>query len=450
MPPSDHLYLKKLSLLVVAFVFLGCTGEKPDKKAAPTTLGPAVTLPAVQPAFAELPPYQSKNIVPMLKERTFPVDRAVNYKQVAAFLGIQLTPGQKKFLADHKFLLIPKSATKFRGKVDLSGMDEDPFDEMIGLFDVMSGASDPMQRQPENCRLVNPDVMLQALHKYFENSLEYLEKTELAKEGRDFLSAMQARAFDDKTKASGPLAEHYETIVAQFTVPLVILENATWPNPKAESTIEATPTAPPADDGDTLEHALELLNKYKDKFSGPVFDRIVAELQLIYGGKEVVPSPLYGQYAKEGAVKADYTQFTPRSHYVKNSLLRGYFRAMIYLGRNSYLLGAKDGISDAMLVAYLMATPGPNGQAPLQEWQRIMELTGFYAGQPDDIGYPQWRDYLVKVLGSTKLSPGRPWTPRRWPRFPRGWQGSSHPGFSPKWWLSLGYSPPPKSKCWGR
>ena len=257
MPPSDHLHLKKLILIVVAFVFLGCTGEKPEKKAAPAAMGPAVTLPAVQPTFAELPPYQAKNIVPMLKERTFPVDRAVNYKQVASFLGIQLTPGQKKFLADHKFLLIPKSATKFKGKVDLSGMDEDPFDEMIGLFDEMSGASDPMRRQPENCRLVNPDVMLQALHKYFENSLEYLEKTELAGELRSFLAAMQARALDDKAKASGSLAEHDEIIAAQFTVPLVILENARWPNPKAQETIEPSPPpTPPADDGDTLENAL--------------------------------------------------------------------------------------------------------------------------------------------------------------------------------------------------
>ena len=203
MPSSDHLHLKKLILIVVALVFLGCTDEKPEKKAAPAAMGPAVSLPAVQPNFAELPPYQAKNIVPMLKERIYPVDRAMNYKQVASFLGIQLTPAQKKFLADHKFLLIPKSATKFKGKVDLSGMDEDPFDEMIGLFDEMSGASDPMRRQPENCRLVNPDVMLQALHKYFENSLEYLEKTELAVELRSFLAAMQARALDGKAKASG-------------------------------------------------------------------------------------------------------------------------------------------------------------------------------------------------------------------------------------------------------
>ena len=46
------------------------------------------------------------------------------------------------------------------------------------------------------------------------------------------------------------------------------------------------------------------------------------------------------------------------------------------------------------------------GQAPLQDWQRIMERTGFYAGQPDDIGYPEWRNFLVKLLGTEKLAAG--------------------------------------------
>ena len=399
---------KFLSLFLAFVVIAGCTVEKPEKSAPPVT-GPSVHLPAMElEAFGDLPAVKSEAITPAFKEQASTVDKAVNYRQVMAFLGVQLTPAQKRFINDHKFLLIPKSNTKFKGKVDLSGADEDPFDEMIGLFDYISGSSDPALRQPENCRFVNPDVMLQALHKYFENSLEYLEKTELAGALRNFLTAMQDGALEDKASASGKLAEHYELIAAQFTVPLVILENARWPNPKEQEIVEPSPPPPPpADDQDTLENALKILDKFKDKFSDPVFNRMAAELRLIYGAKDLAPSPLYGQYAKPGeTVKADYTQFTPRSHYVKGSLLRAYFRAMMYLGRNGYLLGNEGGISDSLLVALLMANPGPDGQAPLKDWRRIMELTGFYAGKPDDIGYPEWRDFLVKVLGTEKLSAG--------------------------------------------
>ena len=402
--------VSRIILLFLVFMLIAaCTAERPEKS-APTVVvaGPIVSLPAVElETFGDLPPAKAEAVIPSLKEQASNVDRAVNYPQVMAFLGVQLTAAQKKFLSDHKFLLIPKSATKFRGKVDLGGVDEDPFDEMIGLFDYISGAGDPVKRLPENCRFVNPDVMLQALHKYFENSLEYLEKTELAEALRRFLSSMQARALEDKAAVTGKLAEHYELIAAQFTVPLVILENARWPNPKDQETIESSPAPPPpADDGDTLENALKILDRFKDKFSGPLFSRMVAELRLIYGAKALAPSPLYGQYAKDGTASADYTQFTPRSHYVKSSLLRSYFRAMMYLGRNGYLLGKEEGVTDAMLVTLLMANPGPDGQAPLKDWLRIMYLTCFYAGKPDDIGYPEWRDFLVKVLGREKFPVG--------------------------------------------
>ena len=73
----------------------------------------------------------------------------------------------------------------------------------------------------------------------------------MAGESRRFLAAMQARALDGKARRPASPAEHYEMIAAQFTVPLVILENARWPNPKAQETIEPSPPpTPPADDGE--------------------------------------------------------------------------------------------------------------------------------------------------------------------------------------------------------
>ena len=83
----------------------------------------------------------------------------------------------------------------------------------------------------------------------------------------------------------------------------------------------------------------------------------------------------------------------------------------MYLGRNSYLLGKAAGVTDALLTALLMASPGPDGNPPLKDWQRIMEITGFYAGRPDDISYPEWRNFLVKVLGTDRLSAGEALNP---------------------------------------
>lgn len=409
---------KFIPLFLALFFIAMCSSEKP----APPLAGPTVSLPALElQPFGDLPPLKPPVITPSLKDRASTVDLAVNYKQVMAFLGVRLTPGQKKFLNEHKFLLIPKSATPFKGEANLSGGEEDPFDEMLGLFDYITGATDPMSRQPENCRFVNPDVMLHALHKYLENSLEYLEKKELAETLHRFLTNIQAKALEYKTATSGKLAEHYELIGAQLTVPLVILENARWSSPKKPDIIPSPDAESlPPDDGDTLENALKILDRFKGKVSEPIFNRMAAELRLIYAARDLAPSPLYGQYAKSEVANSDYTQFTPRSHYVKSSVLRSYFRAMMYLGRNSYLLGKEEGFTDALLAALLMASPSPDGKPLLQDWQRIMEITGFYAGKPDDISYPEWRNFLVKVLGAEKLSSGEALNPATLAKITRG------------------------------
>ena len=150
---------------------------------------------------------------------------------------------------------------------------------------------------------------------------------------------------------------------------------------------------------------MKRLEKYQKQFSPEVYGRMSQEIKNIYQANDLLVSPLYGQYAKDVELKTDYSQYTPRSHYTKSSLLRGYFRAMMYLGRNSYRLEKPAGISDALLVAYILAIPGSDGQPIGKDWQRIMELTTFYAGYPDDICYEEWRNFIAKVLGTAKLSP---------------------------------------------
>ena len=282
------------------------------------------------------------------------------------------------------------------------------WDEMVGMFDEVGGSESVAARRPENARLVTPDVLLHAFHKYFENSLEYLERFDLAPLLRRFLHQAQSSALKYRDQSSGKLAARYEVVAAQLTVPLVILENCQWPIPyeerlKAgggESDLAEKPDIP-----ESLESALQGLGKYQKQFSPEVFGRMAQEIKNIYQAAGVSVSPLYGQYAKEGEVKTDYTQYTPRSHYAKTSLLRAYFRAMMYLGRNSYLLNNPEGIADALLLAHLMASPGPDGQPLVKDWQKLMEITTFYAGAPDDIGYPEWRNFVVKVLGTEKFSP---------------------------------------------
>jgi hypothetical protein len=397
-PPSRSAEL----ILMILTVFLATAGQVGPSAAADP---PGLTLPAVTlSAFAEVPPLKTLEVTPSLKDTATTVDKAANAKGVMKLLGVRLTPGQKKFLNEHKFLMIPKRATQFKGRMG-EGWN---WDEMLGMFDEVGGPESVEMRKPEHARLVTPDVMLHAFHKYFENSLEYLERFDLAPLLRRFLQQAQAQALKYRDQSSGKLAARYEVVAAQLTVPLVILENSQWPIPYEERLKKGggeQELIEKPDVAETLDGALKGLAKYQKQFSPEVFDRMAHEIRNIYEAARVAESPLYGQYGQDGALKTDYTQFTPRSHYAKTSLLRAYFRAMMYLGRNSYRLNKPEGISDALLLAHLLASPGPDGQPLVKDWQKLMEITAFYAGPPDDICYPEWRTFVVKVLGAEKFSP---------------------------------------------
>jgi len=205
---------------MILTVILGTAGQVEQSAAADL---PALTLPQVSlAAFAELPPPKTLEVTPGLKDSATTVDKAANAKGVLKMLGIRLTPAQKKFLNEHKFLLVPKRATRFKGTMG----DGWEWDEMLGMFDEIGGSEAASERKPENARLVTPDVLLHAFHKYFENSLEYLERFDLAPLLRRFLSQAQANALKYRGQSSGKLAARYELVAAQLTVPLVILGNA--------------------------------------------------------------------------------------------------------------------------------------------------------------------------------------------------------------------------------
>jgi hypothetical protein len=404
-----HQHFGRGTVIFLALVLLaGCGSEPPAPIAGP----PALTLPEVKlQAFAPLPPPAPPAVTPSLQDTASNLAQAANYPEVMSFLGVRLSAAQQKFLNDHKFLLIPKGATRFQGQFSFEGCHFGyAWDEMLGLFDAFCGSSSsPLDRRPENCRLVTPDVVLHAFHKYFENSLEYLEEHDLGPLLRRFLQQAQSQALAYR-KMSGPeLAPRYELLAAQFTVPLILLENARWPQARTpEGKLPPVEAGAKPEVAGSLDQALVLLQKFRGQFSPEMDARLAAELRAIYEARAVAVSPLWGSYDPQGQVKCDYTQYLPRSHYAKNSRLRGYFRAMMYLGRSGYPLARPQGLTDAMLVAHLLATPGAQGRPTLlHDWQQIMEITAFYAGQSDDLTYPQWRDFLVRQLGSPACSPAQ-------------------------------------------
>lgn len=361
-----------------------------------------LALPAAPLApFAKLPPLKGAPPAPAMAEAAAKLADATNREALLASVGVTLTKAEEAYLETNRFLVVPKARTRFAGQVAI-GPEGFQFDEMAGMYDQLAGGTDPMQRKPEHVRLVTPDIALHVFHKLAENALEQVEKTELGAALRAFVTGLRGRLVASGKEVGGEAGARLTALAARFAVPEAILESANW-NPKNPA-MEGPDKPVEADDKDTLQAAQDQLLKLAAGIPADEVKKANAELELIFAADKTAMSPFFSGYAKEPR-ESDYTQFKPRSHYAKVSALRAYFRAMMYLGRNTFLFETDQGITDALLVAWAMAGQSPDKKSLLDGWTRIMEVTGFFAGSPDDVSYPSLRDWALKVLGAKTITP---------------------------------------------
>jgi len=341
----------------------------------------------------DVPALQTMEFTAALTETETDVTAAVNYDEVMTYLNLSLSSDQQSFLQDNKFLLVPLEDT------DLA-MEYVDYDEMLGAFDEIGGEYSTASRSPENAKLVTPDVVLHAFHKFFENSLEKIEKEQLGASLRSFIEKLQQKAVACISDEDAEIAERCENLAAQLTVAHVLIENAQWDKPLYFDTPDDETTWETNDETvDSIDNAKTLLAEFESDFSAEMYAAIEQELEDVYAANGLGQSPLFIQYYED--LVTDYTQFTPRSHYTKTSSLRAYFRTMMYLGRSSYFFDESElGVKDTLLLTYLMSSD----QEILDLWTEIMQVTGFYAGQADDIVYDVWANYVSDTLGDEELS----------------------------------------------
>jgi len=325
---------------------------------------------------------------PRIEEDEGSLGAAPNVDRLLKTFRITLTAGQKAYLRTHKFLLVPREGTAL---ADTSNRDE-----LLDAFDRIGGDSNILYRSPENAKLVTPDLMLHAFNRFFGMTLEELEKGTLRQDLERFLEGVLEGAAQAQRQAAPAAAAGYDRIRAQMAVALALLETCGelpppfFEDPEAEkSYFDLDGTA------DTGESAGSRLRELAPDLSEAALGQATDELDLIYAADRVAASPLFGPY--DPSVRADYTQFQPRSYYAKYSALRAYFRTMLYLGRAGYGLKGDAGLTDAVLLAGLFSRKDAAGNLPADAWQRVMDITALYAGTSDDLTYPEWQAFLKEA-----------------------------------------------------
>ncbi|MDR3642724.1 MAG: DUF3160 domain-containing protein [Candidatus Doudnabacteria bacterium] len=329
----------------------------------------------------------------------YPIDNALqaipNYSDVAQKLKLNLSPAQQKYLENNHFVLVNTADTAFASNYGYN------FDEMLTDFDYLTGSASQYYRTPDNTKLVTPDVVLHTYHKFFDMTLEQLEQKELAQSLGDFLNSLYGNLLGAEQNSTGYTQTRYQNLLAQMTVARVLFENKNGPKPDSFNTPDQENAYNQQDQTvDSYDNAKTILAKYTAGLTPDLISAAQSELGNIYQASKVGTSPLFGQYS--ATQKTDYTQFTPRSHYTKNSAFRAYFRTMMYLGRSSYFLQTDNGIADASLLVKQFQIKNQSGITPVNPWQKIMTVTAFYAGQSDDLTYNEWQSYEKSVLGTAQ------------------------------------------------
>lgn len=321
-------------------------------------------------------------------------------------LSIKLSDDQIKLLDTQRFLLIPIESTSLAEALPNSE-DGDGYDftsdEMLMAFARLGGPDDEIDRKPFNARLITPDVALHAWHCGFSRALEAAERRRLHGLLTQFLANSLTNARALRAASTEDTAMRMAWTEARFAAPWVLLGEPE-PRPPTEPTYDdegriKKPEPPPYEDAvkSRLTKACKLLPE-------AVAAALKQEISLVLAAEGFTPSPLFGQYAPNKP--ADYSQFKPRSHYTKSAVLGGYFRAMMFLGRNGYELNTPEAIGDATLAALVMArAPEKKKSAPLAIWKELMEITGFFAGQSDDITYNEFSVWLKATLGNIPADP---------------------------------------------
>ena len=231
----------------------------------------------------------------------------------------------------------------------------DATDDPLRAFATLEGWDQPVY--------VSSGIPLHMLHIFFDQVLQNLEEDYFFHDLKEICSHL----YEKNLERGNTLNAGY------FAVPLSFLDSGFQPDPSVAGTLEQ-------------------------------------ELRLIEAHEGFAESPLMGY-------REDYSQYVPRGHYTASRRLEDYFRAMMWLGRLTFLLngGEPNGPSEIYLVseerARLMTVSalltvsdlqeqGPDGGALLEKWKRIYELTAFFAGFADDLSLPEYSSAAASVGGT--------------------------------------------------
>ena len=388
----SHLILK-LSIILVAIVLLAGgtyfaikhpntnTQTKTQTKSNTNTNSNAAVNNLTEPAFANYNLEVTK-YTPSLPDYKITMPELTNMANFEKSQNSSFSLAQTGALANDNFLIF-KNNDKFYSTTDGSNRNDD----WTGLYGQIGGSYDTSARNPENSVFITSDLLTHVYHKLIDEEFSYIEETNFYPTLTDLSKSLLMSSNNAYSKAQdAQQKDSYERLSAYFLVASAILDNAS-----ADYSLFQKQNFIADSSADTKTAILSLADSLAktDNVSDIAKNTAKSEINLIFGANEVVESPLMGKY--QPGMFEDYTQFTPRSHYTKNAMLRDYFRAMMFYGRMNFLLKSPELTRDAANISSLFTA----GQ--LKQWESIYQPTAFFVGKSDDLNVYDYNQAAKKT-----------------------------------------------------
>jgi len=409
-PQAEAKKNKKIKLLLIAGIVLALVGisiggyfaynkffkeikKEPAEKRAVDKKETSVKIGTSLPKFAQWKEeeFEFTASIPSYSINSNELDNLTNIEEADG----QLSDVQIGALSDPGFFTSP-AENKLAEERIISARHGGAVDEFVLLYRDILGDSMANYRRPENAVFISSDFMLHVFHVFLERTFQYIEQKEFHPNMLSLTNMLFEESLAEYEKADGEAKDSFARLSAFYLIPKVILETSSEPvesqNPMEEQRAQLNDK-----EVDTAEKILQALESYKNQVPEFVYTKAKAEIELINKAESAVSSPLFGEFIPRE--KHDYTQYKPRSHYTKNSVLRSYWKALIWYGRTGFLLKSDVLTQDAMVQTMLLKSVQKDGVQALDLWESVYLPTVFFVGKADDLTPYDFQKLINEVHG---------------------------------------------------
>lgn len=324
--------------------------------------------------------YTATPFTPSLDGKLVKLEEANNLKNFEE-KGLTFSQEQEQKIGTNNFLIVENTDQFYSQNLDEYSSRSDDWTYLYGQI---GGGKVPTNRAPENAVFISSDFLLHTYHRLLEKEFEYIEQLIFYPKLKQLTDDLLAKSIENyQTETDAANKESLARTAAYLAIAKSLLDPA---NEEALNTEVIADTK-----ADILAASQAVLSSLENKIPGGFKEIILQELNDIYEASEVKKSWLYGDLLEQGKLQPlhDYTQYGPRSHYNKNSVLRAYFRTMMWYGRTGFITKSPELTRDAIWLAKLLAE-----SSYFKNWQDIYEPTVFFVGKSDDLNVFNFQEIL--------------------------------------------------------